>query len=247
MPAVWVPPSSTGESPARASSVVSRNPWSVSTSRVSPVGDPPSSSTGASTAKISRANRPSSTATRAFCCDARPKASTDSLLKPRSRAIRSAPSNWFGRSMSQAGGRGSPRPSGTLPPSGIRDIDSTPQATPVRITPARIIALTRWVACCPDEHWASITVEATSFGNPACIHARRTMLFDCSPAWVTQPPITSSTSDGSTPERLSTSTWAAPSRSAACTPASQPRRLPSGVRTASTITGLPAEFRMTQN
>ena len=39
------------------------------------------------------------------------------------------------------------------------------------------------------------------------------------------------------PARLTTSTWAAPSTSAARSPDSQPLRLPIGVRTASTITG----------
>ena len=64
-----------------------------------------------------------------------------------------------------------------------------PQAMPALIWPAPIMALTRWVACWADEHCASISVEAVAFGRPACIQARRTMLFDCSPTWVTQPPI----------------------------------------------------------
>ena len=55
---------------------------------------------------------------------------------PRFLAIRSAPSNWLGMSIAQSSGRGSPSPGGTLPPSGIRDIASTPQATPTSMLPA---------------------------------------------------------------------------------------------------------------
>ena len=94
--------------------MVSRRPWSVSTSRVSPVGVPVSSSTGASTAAISRLNRPSSTATRAFCWEASPNASICSRVKPRLRAIRSAASNWLGMSIDQLAGRGSPVPGGDV-------------------------------------------------------------------------------------------------------------------------------------
>ena len=65
----------------------------------------------------------------------------------------------------------------------------------------------------------------------------RATLNPCSPAWVTQPPTTCSTVEGSMPDRFTTSTCAAPSTSAARRPESHPLRLPIGVRTASTITG----------
>ncbi len=83
VPAVCRPSGRTGFSPASPSSVVSRRPWSVSTSRVAPVGLPSASSSGASMAAISRLKRPSSTAARAFCCEARPKASRSSRVRPR--------------------------------------------------------------------------------------------------------------------------------------------------------------------
>ena len=71
------------------------------------------------------------------------------------------------------------------------------------------------------------------------------MSLDCSPAWVTQPPTTCSTSSGSMPARrehlgLGEARAAPPG----CTPASQPLRLPSGVRTASTMTGLPMATKL---
>ena len=185
--------------------MVSRRPWSVSTVRVSPVGLPSSSRTGAVSAAISRLKRPSSTAIRAFCCEARPNASMNSRVKPRFLAIRSAASNWLGMSMSQSSGRGSPRPGGTLPPSGMRDIDSTPQAMPTSMLPAATMSWTRCADCWPEPHCASTTVPAVCWGRPACSQARRTMPLDCSPAWVTTPPTTCSTSSGSIPARRITS------------------------------------------
>ena len=149
--------------------------------RVSPVGWPSSSRTGASIAKISRLKRPSSTAMRAFCCEARPNSSMSSRVNPRFLAIRSAASNWLGMSMSQSSGRGSPRPGGTLPPSGMRDIDSTPHAMPTSMLPALIMSWTRCADCWPEPHWASTTVPAVCWGSSACSQARRTMPLDCSP------------------------------------------------------------------
>ena len=72
---------------------------------------------------------------------------------------------------------------------------------------------------------------------PALSHALRVTFDACSPAWVTHPPTICSISAGSTPERFTTSIWAAASSSAACRPDNHPLRLPIGVRTASTITG----------
>ena len=106
-------------------------------------------------------------------------------MRPRLRAIRSAPSNWLGMSIVHDSGRGSPAPGGTLAPSGIRLIDSTPQAMPTLMVPALIMSLTRWAACWPEPHCASIVVAPVGWGSPACSQARRTMSLDCSPAWVT--------------------------------------------------------------
>ena len=224
------PSGSTDLSLASPSMVVSRRPSSWETTRVSSVGLPVSlSMTGASRAAISRSKRPSSTATRALRCDSQPNASRSSRPRPRLRAIRSAPSNWLGMSMVHDSGRGSPAPGGTLAPSGMRLIDSTPQAIPTLMVPALIMSFTRCAACWPEPHWASIVVAPVGWGSPACSHARRTMSLDCSPACETQPPTTCSTSAGSTPERRSTSAWTKPSSSPGCTPASPPLRLPSGV------------------
>src|SRR5271168_3515410 len=72
---------------------------------------------------------------------------------------------------------------------------------------------------------------------PARSQAVLVTLKPCSPAWVTQPPTTCSTEEGSMPARLTTSTWAAPRMSGARSPDSHPLRFPMGVRTASMITG----------
>src|SRR5690606_10587202 len=74
---------------------------------------------------------------------------------------------------------------------------------------------------------------------PADSQALRVTLFDCSPAWVTQPPITCSTSDGSMPALSHSAYCTRASSAAGCSPESSPRPiLPRaiGVRTASTIT-----------
>ncbi len=239
VPAVCSPSGSTVRRPASPSRVVSRSPWSASTTRVSPVGSPSGDSTGAVYAATSRLKRPSSTAMRAFCCEARPNSSRCSRVRPRLRAIRSAASNWLGMSIAQSSGRGSPIPAGTLAPSGIRDIASMPHAMPTSMVPAATMSWTRCADCWPEPHCASIAVAPVCWGSPAYSQARRTMSLDCSPACVTQPPTTCSTRSGSTPARRSTSAWTKPSSAAGCTPASQPLRLPSGVRTASMMTGLP--------
>jgi hypothetical protein len=110
---------------------------------------------------------------------------------------------------------------------------------PVAIKPA-----TRWLACCAEPHWQSTVMAPVCHGRPPCSQAVRVTLLDCSPAWVTQPPMTCSTKLGSMPQRSTIASWAAPSNSAACRPASQPPRLPIGVRTASTMTGVPTPLKV---
>ena len=241
VPAVCRPSGSTDLRPARPSSVVSRRPWSVSTSRVSPVGLPSSPSTGASIGAISRLNRPSSTATRAFCCDARPKASRSLAGDPAVAGDPVGASNWLGRSMSQSSGRGSPRPAGTLPPSGMRDIASTPQAMPTSMVPAAIMSCDE-VGCTagPSRTARRSSVPPVCWGSPACSQARRTMPLDCSPAWVTHAAddlldelgVDAGAREHLRLRRSRAGTAGARRRASPC-------RLPSGVRTASTITGLP--------
>ena len=56
---------------------------------------------------------------------------------------------------------------------------------PTEMVPALIMSLTRWAACWPEPHCASMVVAPVGWGSPACSQARRTMSLDCSPAWVT--------------------------------------------------------------
>ena len=239
VPAVCRPPSTTGLSRASAARLVSRRPSSRSSTRVSPLGWPPAPRTGALTGTTSRSKRPSAHAARASVWDRRPNASVSSRDRPRRAAMRSAPTYWFGRSISHDAGRGEPMSVPTAARSGIRLIVSTPQAIPTPIASAAMRPATRWAACCAEPHWASRVRQPHLYGSPACSQAVRVMLLDCSPAWVTHPPATCSTSAGSRPARSSSAAWTPPRSSAGCTPASAPPRFPTGVRTASTIMALP--------
>ena len=87
----------------------------------------------------------------------------------------------------------------TLAPSRTRLIASMPQAMPMLIAPAAISPAMRWLACWPQPHWQSTVVAPTCSGRPAVSHAMRVMLLDCSPDWVTHPPMTCSTSPVSMP------------------------------------------------
>ncbi len=111
--------------------------------------------------------------------------------------------------------------------------------------PAAIRPATRWFACCAEPHCESTVVHAVVYGStslPADSQALRVTLLPCSPAWVTQPPTTSSTVPASIPARSMTDTRAWRSTSVALSSESQPLRLPIGVRTASTMTGVPMRF-----
>ncbi len=121
-------------------------------------------------------------------------------------------------------------------PRGILLIISIPQLRALSTTPPLISAVARLVACWDDPHWASTVVAATSMGSPAESHAVRAMLKVWGPTWPTQPPITWPTSAGSMPLRSTAASCTAPSRSAGCRVESPPLRLPSGDRTASTMT-----------
>src|ERR1022692_737944 len=129
-----------------------------------------------------------------------------------------------------------PGPLKTLAPSRTRRMASTPQAIPTSMAPAPTRLATKWFACWAEPHWQSTVVAAVVYGRPWLSQAVRVTLEACSPAWVTHPPTTCSTSLGSIPARLTSSAWALPSNSAAWKPAIQPSRFPIGVRTASMIT-----------
>jgi hypothetical protein len=120
-------------------------------------------------------------------------------------------------------------------PIGTRVMLSTPAAMTMSIEPAITACAAKCSACCDDPHCRSTEVPGTLSGNLEASTAPRAMLVACSPAWPTQPMITSSIRAGSTPVRAtsSSSTWAA--RSAGCQPATRPPFLPPAVRTAATI------------
>ncbi len=222
------PPSTTGLSRASASRLVSRSPWSRSTT-----------SGPTLTGTTSRSKRPCAQAAWASVWDRRPNASVSSRESPRRCAMRSAATYWLGMSMSQDPGRGVPASALAAVPSGTRLIASTPHAIPTPIASAAISPATRCAACCAEPHCASSVRQPAVCGSPACSQAVRVTLFDCSPAWVTQPPATCSTSAGAMPARSISAVCTPPRISAACTPDSTPPRLPTGVRTASTITAVP--------
>src|SRR3954452_17954559 len=111
-----------------------------------------------------------------------------------------------------------------------------PQLSALSTTPPFTSATARLVACCDDPHWASTVVAATSIGMPALSHAVRAMLNVWGPTWPTQPPMTWPIDAGSMPLRWTAATCTAPRSSAGCSLLSPPLRLPSGDRTASTMT-----------
>src|SRR5215218_8672651 len=127
-------------------------------------------------------------------------------------------------------------PTDVAVPIGIRLIDSTPPATTTSYCPAISPAAAKCTDCCDDPHCRSTVTPVTDSGQPAVSAAVRAMSKVCSPTCDTQPQMTSSTSAGSSPARSTRAVSTCADRSAGCTPDSPPLRLPTGVRTASTIT-----------
>lgn len=121
-----------------------------------------SSVVGTWTAYVSRLNRSSAQATAARSCEISPSESTFSRVSPRRRAMRSAASNWLGRSTFHSSGQGFPGPCLEPLPSGTRDMASTPQLMPTSMTPAATMLATMWEACCEEPHWQSTVVAAVS-------------------------------------------------------------------------------------
>jgi hypothetical protein len=118
---------------------------------------------------------------------------------------------------------------------GMRLMFWTPPATTRSFVPLITAWAAKWTACCEEPHWRSMVTPGTSSGKPAASQQVRAMSPACGPRASTQPNTTSSTAAGSTPVRSTSArrTWAP--RSAGCTLASPPPRLPTGVRTASTM------------
>src|SRR6266700_4317057 len=94
----------------------------------------------------------------------------------------------------------------------------------------------KWIACWLDPHWRSTVVPGTVSGKPAARAALRPTFRLCSPTWLTQPIMTSSTRFVSILVRWArvNRTWAI--RSTGCQSFNRPFLRPTAVRTASTIT-----------
>src|SRR6202045_2250845 len=80
-----------------------------------------------------------------------------------------------------------------------------------------------------------MVTPGTLSGRPADSHAVRPMSTDCGPIWETHPMMTSSIAEGSAAVLAISSVSTCAPRSAGCTPARPPFRLPTGVRPAPTM------------
>src|SRR6202163_500587 len=104
-------------------------------------------------------------------------------------------------------------------PIGTRVIDSTPAAMTQSMLPDITACAAKCSACCDEPHCRSIEVPGTLSGSFEAITALRATLLDCSPACITQPMITSSTCEGSAPERSTSASSTEAARSTGCQPA----------------------------
>ena len=118
---------------------------------------------------------------------------------------------------------------------GTRVMLSTPAAITTSCVPDMIACAANWIACCEEPHCRSIDTAGTDCGSFDDSTAPRPMWFDCSPACVTQPMITSSIEAGSMPVRSTSALSVSAASSAGCQSLSAPLRRPPAVRTASTI------------
>ncbi|OIQ74197.1 hypothetical protein GALL_441570 [mine drainage metagenome] len=82
-------------------------------------------------------------------------------------------------------------------PMGTRVMLSTPAAITTSIVPLITAWAAKCRACCEEPHWRSTLVAGTLSGSFEARTALRATLVDCSPAWLTQPMMTSSTRAGS--------------------------------------------------
>jgi hypothetical protein len=111
----------------------------------------------------------------------------------------------------------------------------TPPATTRSAVPLITACAAKCTACWLDPHCRSTVTPGTSSGYPAASQAVRAMSPACEPMVSTQPKITSSTRPGSMSVRPTSALSTCAPRSAECTRESPPPRLPTGVRTASTM------------
>ena len=185
-----------------------------------------------STGTISFSNLPSSIAAIARRCDSSENASSASRERFHSEASASAeiPCGTICQRSCSLSDRSPP-----FDPIGTRDIISTPAETTTSSCPAQTAAAALKFVCIDEPHWRSTVVPQTVSGQPATIGAIRPMFQPCSPICVTQPICTSSTSAGSRSWRATRPFSTCAASSSPRVPASDPFRLPIGLRTASTI------------
>src|SRR5512134_2148063 len=116
-------------------------------------------------------------------------------------------------------------------------MDSTPPATKISPSPARILWAASAMVCRPDEQKRFTVIPGTVTGQPARIAIWRAMFQPVAPSGLAQPMITSSTSSASTRARSSAACTTCPPIFAPCVMLSAPRQLlHSGVRAVETIT-----------
>ena len=118
---------------------------------------------------------------------------------------------------------------------GTRVMLSTPPAITQSIVPDITACAAKCSACCDEPHCRSSDVPGTDSGRPDASTALRATFVDCSPTWLTQPRITSSTSAGSAPVRATSASMTCAARSTGCHPERRPPRRPPAVRTAATM------------
>ena len=124
------------------------------------------------------------------------------------------------------------------PPIGIIDIDSKPPATITSAPFVRMRSLAMAIVCSPEEQNRLIVIALVSTGSPARIAAARATFMPCSASGIAQPMITSSIADASKPgtRAMASLIAAAPMSSGRVSRKVPFGALPTGVRTADTIT-----------
>ena len=120
-------------------------------------------------------------------------------------------------------------------PIGTRVMLSTPAAMTMSMVPDITACAAKCRACWEEPHWRSTEVPGTLSGRREASTALRAILPDCSPAWPTQPMITSSIKAGSAPVRSTSASSTCAARSAGCQPDSLPPLRPPRWRTAATM------------
>ena len=86
-------------------------------------------------------------------------------------------------------------------PIGTRVMLSTPAAMTTSCVPDITACAAKWSACCELPHWRSMVTAGTLSGSEEASTMLRPTWKLCSPAWLTQPTMTSSIAAGSIPLR----------------------------------------------